>query len=137
MCFENKKNKTKQQQMIFEKVHSRYRDLVPKTDISIEDLQRPTEDEEKEQTEETRAALEKMLNNKLAAAKPRSGAAENGVFKKPTFIRYTPQNQGDAFNSGAQSRMIKLYDVPVDPLEPPKFAFVCFLFVFFFFFFFF
>jgi len=42
---------------------------------------------------------------------------------EPIFIRYTPsQAQADErHNSGAKQRIIRVQDMPVDPLEPPKF----------------
>ena len=36
------------------------------------------------------------------------------------YIRYTPDQNGDAFNSGAKQRIIKMVTVQEDPLEPPK-----------------
>ncbi len=35
--------------------------------------------------------------------------------------RYTPANQNAAHASGAGQRIVKMQDMPVDPLEPPKF----------------
>ncbi len=35
--------------------------------------------------------------------------------------RYTPAQQGSQYNSGASHRIIKMQDMPVDPMEPPKF----------------
>lgn len=37
------------------------------------------------------------------------------------YIKYTPAQQGAAYASGAGQRIIKMQDMPVDPLEPPKF----------------
>lgn len=37
------------------------------------------------------------------------------------FIRYTPSQQGAAFNSGAKQRVIRLVEAQVDPMEPPRF----------------
>ena len=36
-------------------------------------------------------------------------------------MRYTPANQQGHFNSGASTRLIRLVEAQVDPLEPPKF----------------
>lgn len=38
-----------------------------------------------------------------------------------TYIRYTPANQGENFNSGAAQRIIRMVDMQVDPMQPPKF----------------
>lgn len=40
----------------------------------------------------------------------------------PQYIKYTPAKQGPEYNSGASHRIIKMHEVPVDPLQPPKFA---------------
>lgn len=44
-------------------------------------------------------------------------------------FRYTPANQGVAFNSGAKQRIIRMVEVQKDPMEPPRFkwvvAFLC------------
>merc|ERR1719204_2516832 len=55
----------------------------------------------------------------LSTSAPR--AAAHQPTEGPVFIKYTPGNQDAAHNSGAQARIIKLHDLPVDPLEPPKF----------------
>ncbi len=36
-------------------------------------------------------------------------------------LQYTPADGGPQHASGAASRIIKMQDMPVDPLEPPKF----------------
>merc|ERR1719204_2757751 len=55
----------------------------------------------------------------LSTSAPR--AAAHQPTEGPVFIKYTPGNQDAAHNSGAAARIIKLHDLPVDPLEPPKF----------------
>ena len=42
----------------------------------------------------------------------------------PPLRRYTPANQGAAFNSGAKQRIIRMVEMQKDPMEPPKFKFV-------------
>lgn len=37
------------------------------------------------------------------------------------FIKYTPNQQGNGLNSGAGQRIIKMQQVQVDPLQPPRF----------------
>jgi hypothetical protein len=37
------------------------------------------------------------------------------------YIRYQPSKAGGETNSGASERIIKMHEMPVDPLEPPKF----------------
>lgn len=101
-------------------VFSQQRELVPKLqDIdALEDLQRPDAEEADETTERTRTAMEKIVSTRLSAAQPKSLP---GKPDEPTFIKYTPSQQGAAFNSGAKERVIRMVEMPKDPLEPPKF----------------
>lgn len=100
-------------------IHATYDDLLP-VDITRNDPLRelPDEDLVIETAEKTRAALEKLVSGKLAAAQSTSVAIHN---RDATYIRYTPAQQGVAYNSGAQQRVIRMVDVQVDPMEPPKF----------------
>lgn len=101
------------------KIFSRHEDLSEKL-VSEDSLRRPDPEEEAEMTEQTKQALEQIVNGRITAAQPNtmSGTTERG---KPTYIRYTPSQQGEDFNSGASSRIIRMTEMPVDPLEPPKF----------------
>lgn len=56
---------------------------------------------------------------KIKAAQPKN--VKNDKPSEPTYIRYTPGQQGEAYNSGAQQRIIRMVEMPVDPMEPPKF----------------
>ena len=38
--------------------------------------------------------------------------------------RYTPSQQGVAFNSGAKQRVIRMVEMQKDPMEPPRFKYV-------------
>ncbi|OMH78762.1 Pre-mRNA-processing protein 45 [Zancudomyces culisetae] len=106
-------------------IHSDFKQLVPmreRTDIDEEEgimKERPGEEEVQETAQRTLQALEKKINGKINAAKPRSqrNEQESGA----TFIRYTPNQTGENYNSGAQQRVIRMSEVQVDPLEPPKF----------------
>lgn len=40
------------------------------------------------------------------------------------FLRYTPSQQGVAFNSGAKQRVIRMVEMQKDPMEPPRFKYV-------------
>ncbi|KAI3914498.1 hypothetical protein MKW92_052923 [Papaver armeniacum] len=103
-------------------VYSSHRDLVPKVlkagghepEQSEEELQKEIE----ETTQSTKAALEKIVNEKLSAAQPKNAVASQSGTK---LIQYTPSGQSAAFNSGAKQRLVKVADMPVDPLEPAKF----------------
>ncbi|KAF8729859.1 hypothetical protein HU200_017318 [Digitaria exilis] len=102
-------------------VYSKHSDLVPK--IASTDSQAPEDDEEEqkkieETTERTKAALEKVVNVRLSAAQPKNVPTHDSESK---FIKYKPSQQSAAFNSGAKERIIRMSEMAVDPLEPPKF----------------
>ncbi|XP_060002198.1 SNW domain-containing protein 1-like [Lagenorhynchus albirostris] len=102
-------------------IYSKYTDLVPKEVMSADDpdLQRPDEEAIREITEKTRVALEKSVSQKVAAAMPVRAAADK--LAAPQYIRYTPSQQGAAFNSGAKQRVIRMVEMQKDPMEPPRF----------------
>ncbi|KAI8393998.1 SKIP/SNW domain-containing protein [Radiomyces spectabilis] len=109
-------------------IHTSLKDMVPlkeRKDVDVEKIamDRPSEEEVLSVAEKTRLALEKIVNGKIAAAKPKNVVSTNGNNKDPTYIRYTPAaGQGnDAFNSGAKQRIIRMVDAPRDPMEPPGF----------------
>ncbi|KAL7146854.1 hypothetical protein ABFS83_06G069900 [Erythranthe nasuta] len=103
-------------------VYSDHTDLVP---IFVKDLEKEDEmevDEKQkeidETMQETKAALEKIVNVRLSAAQPKNVPAQSSDSK---FIKYKPSQQSAAFNSGAKERIIRMVEMPVDPMEPPKF----------------
>uniref|UniRef100_A0A0B6Z4W5 SKI-interacting protein SKIP SNW domain-containing protein n=1 Tax=Arion vulgaris TaxID=1028688 RepID=A0A0B6Z4W5_9EUPU len=100
-------------------IHSRPQDLLPKP---IEDddpsLQKPDEKSIEENTEKTRLALEKLVSGKISAAMPVRHAEKQAPAQ---YIRYTPSQQGVAFNSGAKQRIIRMVETQKDPMEPPRF----------------
>merc|ERR1719427_1857504 len=79
---------------------------------------RPDEESIKEQTEKTRMALEKLTRDKISAAMPVKAAEQRAPAQ---YIRYTPSQQGNMYNSGAKQRVIRIMEVQKDPMEPPKF----------------
>eukprot|EP00775_Hariotina_reticulata_P013718 gene13718-13840_t len=100
-------------------IHSGHQALVPKLDLMApENLQRPDEEEIDKTAKETMEALNKRVTNKLAVQNPSTLPEQPGA---ATFIKYTPSQQGASYASGAKQRIIKMQDMPVDPLEPPKF----------------
>lgn len=103
-------------------VYSKFTDLLPKEmmDDDDPDLQRPDADDDavKDATERTRAALEKLTSSKISAAMPVRAAEKTAPAQ---FIRYTPAQQGEQFNSGASQRVIRMVDVQKDPMSPPRF----------------
>ncbi len=88
--------------------------------MDADSLQRPDEEEQARIAERTRQALEKKIEGKIKAAQPKTGETQK---EEPTYIRYTPgqAQQDDGHNSGAKQRIIRLQEMPTDPLEPPKF----------------
>ena len=129
-------------------IHSQFKDLVPlnqRVDIEKIELDRPTDDLVKETTDKTREALEKIVQGfsfififspklsnmnlltraffsvgKIRAAQPKN-VKTNKPATEPAYIRYTPAQQGESFNSGASQRIIRMVEMPTDPMEPPKF----------------
>ncbi|XP_069772121.1 SNW domain-containing protein 1 isoform X2 [Narcine bancroftii] len=101
-------------------IYSKFTDLIPKEIINEDDpdLQRPDDDSIKELTEKTRSALEKQVCQKVAAAMPVRAAEK---LAPAQYIRYTPSQQGVAFNSGAKQRVIRMVEMQKDPMEPPRF----------------
>ena len=87
-------------------VHSKYSDLKPKINITDEDLQKPSLKEAAKQLELTKLSIQNRLNDD-----------NNKTNNEPQYIKYEPSNN----ITGLKTRMIKLYDMVVDPLEPPKY----------------
>ncbi|CAA7396155.1 unnamed protein product [Spirodela intermedia] len=100
-------------------VYSQHRDLVPKVVVGEDGKdEEEVEKEIEETTQRTKAALEKIVNARLSAAQPKNVPTQSSESK---FIKYKPSQQSSAFNSGAKERIIRMVEMPVDPLEPPKF----------------
>ncbi|DBA77030.1 hypothetical protein WJX77_001964 [Trebouxia sp. C0004] len=100
-------------------IYSDHKSLVPKVDALREgNFEKPDEEEIEQTMKDTAAALNLVVSNKLQAAQPKTVPKQPGA---PTFIKYTPSQQGPQYASGARERTIKMQDMPVDPMEPPKF----------------
>ncbi|XP_014206032.1 puff-specific protein Bx42 [Copidosoma floridanum] len=101
-------------------VYSKLTDLLPSEILTEDDpsLQKPSEEEAEDTTERTKKALEKIIESKIAAAMPVRRAEKQAPAQ---YIRYTPSQQGQSFNSGAKQRVIRMVEAQVDPMEPPKF----------------
>jgi len=107
-------------------VHASFKDLIPlrqRVDMGEVSLERPSEDEVKEQMEKTKNALANLVEGAVAAQKPKN--VRGGKRAEPTFVRYTPANQmGDSSSgngSGKNDRIMKIVERQQDPMEPPKF----------------
>ncbi|XP_047541018.1 puff-specific protein Bx42 [Vanessa atalanta] len=101
-------------------IYSKLTDLLPAEVLAEDDptLQKPTEDDIQDITEKTKLALEKITNAKISAAMPVKAAPKAAPAQ---YIRYTPAQQGGAFNSGAKQRVIRMVEAQADPMEPPRF----------------
>ncbi|KAF3781126.1 SNW/SKI-interacting protein [Nymphaea thermarum] len=104
-------------------VYSQHKDLLPKLPGEGGGLEAAENEEEEDEliqktTQRTKEALEKIVNVRLSAAQPKNVPVQSS---DPTFIKYKPSQQSAAFNSGAKERIIRMVEMPVDPLEPPKF----------------
>ncbi|TPX33571.1 hypothetical protein SmJEL517_g03543 [Synchytrium microbalum] len=100
-------------------MQTQFKDLVP-MDIKADDSwDKPGEDVVQETTEKTRAALEKVLSSRITAGQQR--ADKDGEDDKgPAYIKYTSTQAGNNA-TGTQSRIIRMVEAPIDPLEPPRF----------------
>ncbi|KAM3957198.1 LOW QUALITY PROTEIN: puff-specific protein Bx42-like [Aphomia sociella] len=101
-------------------IYSKLTDLLPSEVLAEDDpsLQKPNDEDIQELTEKTKQALEKLINAKISAAMPVKAAPKAAPAQ---YIRYTPAQQGGAFNSGAKQRVIRMVEAQVDPMEPPRF----------------
>ena len=81
-------------------------------------LERPDQEEVEATMKETQAALDQLVSGKVMAQQPKTLPQQPGA---PTYLKYKPLHSGPQFNSGAEHRIIKMQDMPVDPMEPPKF----------------
>jgi SNW domain-containing protein 1 len=103
-------------------VQSRFNDSK-ETNLEEESLKRPDPEKEAEVTSKTRAALEHTVNLKITATQPTaiSGVTSGSSPNEAKYIRYNPTQKGNGLNSGADTRIIRMTEMPSDPLEPPKF----------------
>lgn len=101
-------------------VYSNINQLLPAEVMAEDDeaLRYPDEETIADITESTKRALEKITNQKIEASLPVRAAQKSAPAQ---FIRYTPSQQGDNFNSGAKQRVIRMVEAQVDPMEPPRF----------------
>jgi SNW domain-containing protein 1 len=141
--------------------------------MRVQAMVKPSEEDVAETAKDTQAALDRVLQGKLAAVNPTTVPTQPGAAQ---LIKYTPAQQvlfspypircfawnatciiihgawlmigaailkaysrarmcdsppslqGPQYASGAGARLIKMQDMPIDPLEPPKFR-CCFGFV--------
>ena len=100
------------------RVQTSYADMMPAASVRLEDLARPSAEEEAKVVEETRRALAAVAEKKHLSSSVTHVAKQS---KEPTFIRYTPSASSHLHASGASQRLIRLTDAPIDPLQPLMF----------------
>eukprot|EP00210_Caulerpa_lentillifera_P000987 g951.t1 len=102
-------------------VYSRHSDIVPKVD-ELNKLESRIVDSDDEEVKETARAtwesLQRVVDKKIQVANPKTVGPLPGPAQ---FIKYTPSQKGHQFNSGCAQRIVKLQEMPQDPLDPPKF----------------
>ncbi|CAL5230031.1 g13476 [Coccomyxa viridis] len=99
-------------------IASSHNAMVPKLDKLKDNMERPDQEEVEATMKETQAALDQLVSGKVMAQQPKTLPQQPGA---PTYLKYKPLHSGPQFNSGAEHRIIKMQDMPVDPMEPPKF----------------
>lgn len=87
--------------------------------LADDDLRKPSKEVAQAIQNATKQELNRIVGAKTDTAY--SSTVSNTKPGEAQFIKYTPQQQGDGHNSGASQRIIKMHEVQVDPLEPPKF----------------
>ena len=89
---------------------------------------KPDEEELAAIAEKTRAALEGIVDKKVKANKNRALSKDAGG-AGPVFVKYTPSETKDTSSAAADSRIIRISEVPIDPFEPSRFKHrkVCFV----------
>lgn len=88
--------------------------IVPKLERLNDAFERPAEEDEDAVARETMLAFQGKVDKKQAVMNPKHVPKNPG---EAQYIRYT----GSAGGAQGQGRIIKMQDMPVDPLEPPKF----------------
>jgi len=98
-------------------VHAKPEDMMAKWSAP-EDLERPTEEMDLVNTERTKAALELVLSKSQAKGQVQ---AQEHKSKEPEYIRYTSNPDAPGHNPDCATRVIRMVEEQVDPLQPPKF----------------
>lgn len=101
-------------------VYTSHGDLVPKI-VAPEDADADAEEKQmvEEVSKRTRAALEAIVNSRLAAVNPAS-VPRHTSGDATSFVKYKPARQSPAFNSGAVERVVRVNRAQEDPILPPK-----------------
>jgi SNW domain-containing protein 1 len=105
-------------------VYAHHRDLKG-YNPSTEEVALPTSEEQKEAAAKTQAAIDALLNNKIAMSKPSGTALQNAATSKnqeenTQFIEYAANPSAPGFNPAAAKRVIQMVPAQLDPMMPPK-----------------
>lgn len=107
-----------------QKVYTKHSDLKG-GEADPKAIQLPTAEEEAESTLNTSTALQNLLDQKTALAKPTGSAILNAKTSqnqdaKTQFISYQPNPDAPGFNPAAKQRIIQMVPAQLDPMMPPK-----------------
>eukprot|EP01117_Protostelium_nocturnum_P013058 TRINITY_DN4846_c0_g1_i1.p1 TRINITY_DN4846_c0_g1~~TRINITY_DN4846_c0_g1_i1.p1 ORF type:complete len:559 (+),score=166.29 TRINITY_DN4846_c0_g1_i1:108-1784(+) len=100
-------------------IQARHEDLAAKK-FEEDDLAKPDSQTEAKVAQETKEALEKVIQSRIAASQPVT-AGKKGVSSEPTYVEYTPLQSGTNRGSNVEKRIIQITETAKDPLEPSKF----------------
>lgn len=110
-------------------VQSSFKDLIPlrqRADAGEIDLQRPSQEEVAATAEKTKNALAILISGAVASQKPKN--VNVGQRKDPTFVRYTPAEQGGR-DKAQQDRVLKIVerqrDRKIYPRQPCTYNISC------------
>lgn len=102
--------------------------------FEIEDLSKPSDQVRQESLKRAQDMINRAVGKKTEAAYVSYSMIVNSLNNiliqvntcasrpqnETQYIRYTPDQNGDAFNSGAKQRIVKMVTIQEDPLEPAK-----------------
>ena len=88
-------------------------DAMKEKDYKV--VMRPDDEEIEKITQKTKEALDKLAAKRETFAKPNA----LGPRADPTFVKYVPSDQSE--ETQGTSKIIRLSEAPVDPLEPPRY----------------
>lgn len=104
-------------------VYSKFTDLIEATNLDERELAKPDEEFIAQNTDRTRAALEKVINSKVASSFKAGGQFENASQKdkeKDTvYYRYTPARTAGSDGKN-ETRIVRMEEADVDPLAPVR-----------------
>lgn len=112
------------------KVYTKHSDIVPLSKkgeiVDPNDINLPTEEEERKAAERTHSALQALVSSKVNLAKPTGSAmiqanTSKDMEAKTKFISYTADANAPGYNKNCSRRVIQMVTAKVDPMMPPKF----------------